>query len=71
LNVGEIKTIERIGKKYPGSKLIVRINPDIGSGECDHVITAGRHTKFGIPVEDLNEVIELASKYSLSIVGLH
>jgi diaminopimelate decarboxylase len=50
LNVGELDTIERIGKKYKGARIIIRINPDIGSGECDHVITAGRHTKFGIPV---------------------
>lgn len=56
LNVGEIQTIERIGKKYPGNNLVIRINPDIGSGECDQVITAGRRTKFGIPVSDLKEV---------------
>ena len=29
-------------------KIAVRINPDVGSGECEHTITGGPKSKFGI-----------------------
>lgn len=30
INVGELATLEKIGKKYPGTEVAIRINPDIG-----------------------------------------
>lgn len=59
INIGEISTIKRIGEKYPNSNIVIRVNPEIGSGECSHVITAGKQSKFGIPVHDLPIVDEL------------
>jgi diaminopimelate decarboxylase len=49
----------------------VRINPDIGSGECSHVITAGRDTKFGIPFQDTAKLHEAIEKSGVKVVGLH
>ena len=48
LNCGAISTLEKVGKKYPGSKVCIRVNPDVGSGHHDHVITGGAKSKFGI-----------------------
>jgi diaminopimelate decarboxylase len=47
LNIGEISRLEKFGKKYPGSEVIIRFNPTIGTGENIKVVTAG-DTKFGI-----------------------
>ena len=71
LNLGELSRIERFGKAYPGSEICVRLNPQIGSGHHLHVITAGKSTKFGIPVDQKDEILETAAQNNLKITGLH
>ncbi len=71
LNLGELSRLERYGKAYPGSAVCVRVNPQIGSGHHHHVVTAGKSTKFGIPVQDLDPVLALSNRYGLRIIGLH
>ena len=34
-------------------------------------MTAGKSTKFGIPVHDIEQVLAVASKYDLKITGIH
>lgn len=71
LNVGELSRLEKFGRRAPGSAVCVRVNPHVGAGHHQHVITAGEHSKFGIPVEELNLVRQIAARYDLQIVGLH
>lgn len=71
LNVGELSRLEAFGKAYPGSDVCVRLNGQVGAGHHEHVITAGDRSKFGIPVEHVEEIHAIAAKYSLTIVGLH
>lgn len=71
LNVGEPSRLERFGHAYPGSDVSVRINPTVGAGHHSHVVTAGFESKFGIPLEDVDDVIRTADRYDLRIVGLH
>lgn len=71
LNIGELSRVARFGEAYPGSDVCVRLNPQIGSGHHAHVVTAGKSTKFGIPVGEKDEILEVASKNNLNIVGLH
>lgn len=71
LNVGELSRLEKLGKAYPGSEVCVRLNPQIGAGHHKHVITAGTESKFGIPVEQIDEIKALSARYSLKIRGLH
>ena len=71
LNLGELSRIERFGQAYPGSEVCVRLNPQIGSGHHAHVVTAGKATKFGIPVEEQADILETAARNNLKIVGLH
>jgi len=51
--------------------LFLRIDPGVGRGHHDKVRTAGVHAKFGIPLFELGEVSELASRAGVRIVGLH
>ena len=71
LNVGELSRLEAFGAAYPGSSVCVRLNGQVGAGHHDHVITAGDKSKFGIPVEQVNEIHRIANTHELTIVGLH
>ncbi len=71
INLDSLSALERYGKSYSGTKLCVRINPNVGAGHHNHVITGGPESKFGISYRDVTDIIELASKYNLKIVGIH
>lgn len=71
LNVGDLSALERFGKKYPGSDVCIRINPDVGGGHHEHVITGGPESKFGIYFSDVKLALDIAEKYNLKIKGIH
>jgi diaminopimelate decarboxylase len=71
LNIGELSRLERYGRAFPGSDVCVRLNPRVGAGHHDHVITAGPSSKFGIDVGRIDEVRETVHRYGLRLVGLH
>lgn len=71
LNVGELSRLEAFGEAYPGSSVCVRLNGQVGAGHHEHVITAGDKSKFGIPVEQVDEIHRIAEAHDLTIVGLH
>jgi diaminopimelate decarboxylase len=71
LNIGDLSTLERYGKKFPGTSVCVRINPDVGGGHHDHVITGGPESKFGIYFSDVNEILCISKKHNLKISGIH
>lgn len=71
LNVGDLSALERFGKKYPNSDVCIRINPDVGGGHHEHVITGGPESKFGIYFTDVKQALEIAEKYNVKIKGIH
>ncbi|MEM8486598.1 MAG: diaminopimelate decarboxylase [Bacteroidota bacterium] len=71
MNLGELSRVARYGAAYPGAEVCVRLNPQIGSGHHAHVVTAGKATKFGIPVNEVEQILEAAARNNLKIVGLH
>ncbi len=71
MNLGSLSRLERYGKKYPGSKICLRLNPDVVDGEHASLMTGGDLTKFGILLNDINKVKEIVAKYDLTVVGLH
>lgn len=71
MNIDSLSQLERFGKLCPGGAISVRINPDVGEGHHDHVITGGPESKFGIWVDQVSEILRLARKHRLRIIGLH
>jgi diaminopimelate decarboxylase/aspartate kinase len=51
--------------------VFLRVDPGTGRGHHHHVRTAGAHAKFGIPVPQLDEVVQLAAHFEVKVVGLH
>ena len=71
MNFDSLSRLEKYGKKYSGSKICLRFNPEVVAGEFTKIQTGGPLTKFGILIEDLPKVKELVNKYNLKVVGLH
>ena len=62
-------------KKWPelfkGRELFVRIDTGQGRGHHDKVRTAGVHSKFGVPLFEVEELERLVKAAGAKIVGLH
>ena len=71
LNADSISQLEKYGKINPNSKICTRINPNLGAGHHEHVITGGLESKFGIYYTEIDKIKEKAKKYNLDITGIH
>ena len=56
---------------FRGRTLFVRIDTGTGRGHHQHVRTAGAHSKFGIPLAEMDELRTLAAQLQIRILGLH
>jgi diaminopimelate decarboxylase/aspartate kinase len=52
-------------------KLFIRLDPGQGRGHHEHVKTAGAQSKFGIPRFEVDELVQLAQRSEVEIVGIH
>ncbi|HEX7046631.1 MAG TPA: bifunctional aspartate kinase/diaminopimelate decarboxylase [Gammaproteobacteria bacterium] len=52
-------------------EILLRVDPGQGAGHHKHVRTAGSHSKFGIPLEELAEAARLGARANARIIGLH
>jgi diaminopimelate decarboxylase len=71
VNCGSPDMIDQYGELAPGRAITLRINPGFGHGHSKKVNTGGAQSKHGIWHEQLEECIERAQKWNLSITGLH
>jgi diaminopimelate decarboxylase len=71
MNIDTLSTLEKYGRMFPGSDVCVRFNPDVKDGENEKIMTGGNLTKFGILLDDADQVQEIASRYALKVRGLH
>ncbi len=54
------------------ARVLLRLNPDMDPGVHPHVSTGLRHSKFGIPPQDVPRILErLQHTPSLQLVGVH
>jgi bifunctional diaminopimelate decarboxylase / aspartate kinase len=56
---------------FRGRDVMVRVDTNFGRGHHDHVRTAGVHSKFGIPLFELDELDRLVEAAGCRVVGLH
>lgn len=59
------------GEVFRDRDVFLRLDTGQGRGHHEHVRTAGVHSKFGIPLFELDEVRELVEQHGAHIVGLH
>jgi len=70
-SLDSLAQLRRYGKLNKGGKCAVRINPGVGAGHHEKVVTGGKKTKFGISEEDIDEIFEIAKEYNLTIAGIN
>ena len=64
-------SLQRLGDLPEGSACFTRINGPVGGGHHHHVITGGPESKFGIPWEQVPQILEIVAKRKLKLVGVH
>jgi diaminopimelate decarboxylase/aspartate kinase len=63
--------IENWPKVFAGKDLFVRIDGGVGRGHHRHVRTGGQHSKFGVPIAEIDALAEAVQAAGARIVGLH
>jgi len=71
VNIGSLSVLTRFGEEYPGHDVCIRINPNVGAGHHNHVITGGPESKFGILYRETDKIKDIATRYNLKIKGIH
>jgi len=71
MTLDDLYPLREWGEIFAGKEVFLRLDTGLGRGHHEYVRTAGVHSKFGIPLFELDEVRQLAEKHSLTIVGLH
>jgi diaminopimelate decarboxylase len=71
VNVGSLAELEVYGRLNPGGPVALRINPDVGAGHHNHVITGGPDSKFGIYHTESDAIHALLEKHRLQLKGIH
>jgi diaminopimelate decarboxylase/aspartate kinase len=56
---------------FRGREIFLRIDPGFGRGHHSHVRTAGVHSKFGVPLADADELVQLTESAEVRVTGLH
>ena len=71
VSVDSISQLQRYGRLNKGGKVVVRINPGVGAGHHDKVVTGGKKTKFGVDTLFADELHSILKKYDLQLVGFN
>ncbi|HYM93615.1 MAG TPA: diaminopimelate decarboxylase [Chitinophagaceae bacterium] len=72
INIDSLSNLEKFGKKFGYSYPVgMRLRPNIMAG-CNLKISTGHgESKFGVPLEQIEKVLEVVRKTNLFIRGLH
>ncbi len=70
LTAGARDTVDRLADRGFAGRMLLRVNPDIGAGHHEKVIT-GTNPKFGVPADRVPEVLARATERGLDVRGLH
>jgi diaminopimelate decarboxylase len=71
-NLDAVSQIERYGRRAPGSRIGLRIDPGSGAGYSAKLEYSGdRPTKFGIELERFDEALAAAARHDLGVDTIH
>ena len=74
LNVDLLSQLDRVGRAAPGSRVGIRVNPCAGAtlhGGNESAYAGAKPTKFGIYHERLQDAVEIAARFRLTIDTVH
>ena len=71
INLDSIESIKDFVNEFGNQPITVRINPGIYAGGNDNVSVGHSESKFGIPEERIDELLDMEKKGKIKITGLH
>lgn len=72
ITIDSLSNVEKFGKKYGNSyPLSLRIRPNVMGGGNINISTGHDESKFGIPVTQLQQILDTIKMYDINIEGLH
>ncbi len=72
INIDSLSNLEKFGKKYGHNYPVgIRLRPNIMAGGNLKISTGHDTSKFGIPIEQLNDIVRIMQQYQIHIAGLH
>lgn len=72
INCDAISTIRRLGRRAPGRRIGIRLNPGLGAGYTERLSYAGaKATKFGVYPDRFEEALATAASLGLIVDTLH
>jgi len=71
VNAGSPEMLEQVGRRHPGHRVWIRVNPGFGHGHSRKTNTGGEWSKHGIWHAYLDEALRLVEKHRLDLMGLH
>ncbi len=71
VSVDSLAQLDLYGRINPGGRVMVRINPGIGAGHHQKVVTAGKNTKFGIDPHEPDALRAVLESHDLVLAGVN
>ena len=72
INIDSLSNLEKFGEAFGYSYPVgIRLRPNILAGGNIKISTGHDKSKFGIPVEQIDQILRLVNKYQLRISDLH
>ena len=72
INIDSISNLEKFGKKYGHSYPVgIRLRPNIMAGGNLKISTGHKESKFGVPLENIDEVLKVVKDNNIFIRTLH
>jgi len=71
LTLDNLFPLETWPELFAGQNLFIRLDPGQGRGHHEHVKTAGVHSKFGVPLFEVDELIRLVDAVGATVIGIH
>lgn len=72
INIDSLSNLEKFGAKYGHTYPVgLRLRPNIMAGGNLKISTGHDKSKFGIPVDQIDRILEAVSKYDIRISDLH
>lgn len=56
---------------FAGQEIFIRIDPNEGGGHHEHVVTVGTQSKFGVSLDEIDELERLVKGANAKVIGIH
>lgn len=72
INIDNLPTLQKFGERYGNSKpCSLRINPGIMAGGNYKISTGHLQSKFGISIQQLQQILDVVNRLNITVNGLH